>query len=142
MKCKKNIILSFFLFVIVSIDAQTVIIEITDIKNAKGKIIISVFKDNDSFRKDEPFFDKCYDKTNLKEDKMKISINLNMGTYGVVILDDENCNYKMEYNIIGIPKEGYGFSNFYHKGIIRPHFKDFSFTVGEKGEIVQVRMKY
>jgi uncharacterized protein (DUF2141 family) len=36
--------------------------------------------------------------------------NLPPGTYALVALHDENDNHKMDYNFIGMPKEGYGFS--------------------------------
>lgn len=33
------------------------------------------------------------------------------GTYGIRFLHDENENQKMDFNLFGIPKERYGFSN-------------------------------
>lgn len=33
------------------------------------------------------------------------------GTYALVVLHDENMNGKLDTNWLGIPKEGYGFSN-------------------------------
>jgi len=33
------------------------------------------------------------------------------GDYGVVALHDENANMKLDKNIFGIPKEGFGFAN-------------------------------
>jgi uncharacterized protein (DUF2141 family) len=47
-------------------------------------------------------------------------------------LDDENSTGKMEYNMFGIPREGFGFSNYYHKGLLKPHFDAFSFSVKKK----------
>ena len=37
--------------------------------------------------------------------------NLNPGSYAVVAMHDENNNGKMDYNFLGIPTEGYGFSS-------------------------------
>lgn len=37
--------------------------------------------------------------------------NLPEGEYAVAILHDRNDNKKMDYNFLGIPTEGYGFSN-------------------------------
>ena len=73
---------------------------------------------------------------------MIIKLKLKPGVYGISVLDDENKDGEMKYNWFGIPKEGYGFSNFYHTGITKPNFKDFDFIVGEKDKIVQVKMKY
>ncbi len=33
------------------------------------------------------------------------------GKYGVVVLHDENENQKLDRNIFGVPKEGFGFAN-------------------------------
>lgn len=37
--------------------------------------------------------------------------NLSEGNYAVALLHDRNDNKKMDYNFLGIPTEGYGFSN-------------------------------
>lgn len=41
--------------------------------------------------------------------------NVAYGEYGVSVLHDENNNYKMDSNLIGIPKEGFGISNYKDK---------------------------
>jgi uncharacterized protein (DUF2141 family) len=33
------------------------------------------------------------------------------GTYALVVIHDENMNGKLDTNLLGIPTEGYGFSN-------------------------------
>ncbi|NOS91716.1 MAG: DUF2141 domain-containing protein, partial [Cyclobacteriaceae bacterium] len=37
--------------------------------------------------------------------------NLPAGTYGISVMHDANSNEKMDSNFIGMPKEGFGFSN-------------------------------
>ena len=130
------------LLTVCSIKAQTISIEITNIRNNKGKIRLAVFKDNDSFKKERGFIEKIYPKTDLKNGSMTVKINLEPGTYGISILDDENNDGKMDYKLIRIPKEGYGFSNFFHRGMNRPVFDDFDFTVGKKDLAVYVKMRY
>jgi uncharacterized protein (DUF2141 family) len=44
------------------------------------------------------------------------------GNYGVVALHDENKNRKLDRNIFGIPKEGFGFANNPRVGISAPPF--------------------
>jgi len=49
------------------------------------------------------------------------------GTYALAVIHDENMNGKLETNWLGIPKEGYGFSND-AKGILgAPSFAAASF---------------
>ena len=143
MKCKRNIFLAaFFLIITLSISAQTLTVEITNIRNNKGNIALAIFIDNTSFDLEKPFIEKTYSKTNLINGKLRVKIKLKHGVYGISVLDDENSDGEMKYSWIGIPKEGYGFSNFYHKGITKPNFEDFDFIVRKEDKIVQVKMKY
>jgi uncharacterized protein (DUF2141 family) len=44
------------------------------------------------------------------------------GNYGVVALHDENKNRKLDRNIFGWPREGFGFANNPHVGLSAPPF--------------------
>ncbi len=48
--------------------------------------------------------------------------NLPPGDYGVAAIHDENRNAKLDRNLIGIPKEGFGFANNPHVGLSAPAF--------------------
>ena len=108
-------------------------IEITvkNIKTQKGKILIGIFKDNASFDKGKPFKSVQSSKESMKNGVLTIKTQLEAGIYGASLLDDENNNTKMDYNFIGVPKEGFGFSNYYHKGFSKPKFQTFQFEVKE-----------
>ena len=46
-------------------------------------------------------------------------------------------------SLIGIPKEGFGFSDYYHSTLKRPKFDDFKFTVNEdQTKRILVKIKY
>ena len=45
------------------------------------------------------------------------------GDYGVAAIHDENRNEKLDRNLIGIPKEGFGFANNPHVGLSAPPFR-------------------
>ena len=48
----------------------------------------------------------------VKNEPLTIKFNnVKYGTYSVNIFHDENSNKDIDKNFIGIPKEGYGFSN-------------------------------
>jgi uncharacterized protein (DUF2141 family) len=106
-------------------------IEITvkNIKTTNGQILIGIFKDNDSFDKEKPFKSVQASKASMKNGVLTIKTQLESGIYGASLLDDENNNAKMDYNFIGVPKEGFGFSNYYHKGFTKPKFQAFQFEV-------------
>jgi uncharacterized protein (DUF2141 family) len=49
----------------------------------------------------------------------------------------------MEYNFLGLPRKGFGFSNYIHKGIHRPSFNDFSFVINKnETKVITVQLKY
>ncbi len=50
------------------------------------------------------------------------------GTYALVVLHDENMNGKIDTNWLGVPKEGYGFSNDAKAASGAPSFSQTSFV--------------
>jgi uncharacterized protein (DUF2141 family) len=111
--------------------ANLVDIEITvkNIKTTNGQILIGIFKDNASFDKEKPYKSVQASKASMKNGVLIVKTQLESGIYGASLLDDENNNAKMDYNFIGVPKEGFGFSNYYHKGFTKPKFQSFLFEV-------------
>jgi uncharacterized protein (DUF2141 family) len=57
------------------------------------------------------------------------------GTYAVTVLDDTNENGKMDFNFIGLPKKGYGFSNDAKATLSPPSFKAASFSYSGEGSL-------
>ena len=106
-------------------------IEITvkNIKTPNGKILIGIFKDNASFDTEKPFKSVQASKESMKSGLLKVTTQLEPGVYGASLLDDANNNTKMDYNFIGVPKEGFGFSNYYHKGFSKPKLQTIQFEV-------------
>jgi len=123
--------------------SQTVEVTVTGIRSEKGQIAIGVFLDEESFRREKAYLEIQFPKKDIRDGVMTVSFSLEPGIYGLSLLDDENSNRKMEYNFLGIPKEGFGFSDYYHTGITRPKFDDFRFTVVQGQDIkIKVRMRY
>jgi len=117
--------------------------EINNLKNSDGSILVSVYNDLKSFDDGIPSMRKAIPKKeNMKSGTFKAQFSLPAGVYGLVFMDDENNDGKMNNKLIGIPKEGYGFSNFYHSGFRKPKFSDFSFTLTDNIEIMQIRLRY
>ena len=50
------------------------------------------------------------------------------GTYAMAVVHDENMNGKLDTNWLGLPTEGYGFSNNAKAVFSAPSFSDASFT--------------
>ena len=119
----------------------TVQVKITDIRSAKGNFVLGFYKDNKSFAKREPFMRKKVEKNNLRNGVVSFNISLPAGTYGIALLDDENKNGKVDYGFL-LPKEGFGFSDYYHRGLTAPKFEDFDFRVTSSSKTVVIKVKY
>lgn len=124
--------------------SQTLNIEIHNIKpSQEGVIILAFFTDEQTFRAEDVLFCRSFDKSRVKDGRMIVEIPVKCGVYGISVIDDENNSGKMEYNLLGIPKEGFGFSNFNLKKMRKPRFSDFSFVVADKeAKDIQIKMKY
>lgn len=142
----KSIYLSIILLILLNatgLNAQNVQITVKGIKSDKGQIVVGVFPDDLSFRKEKVLLTTIVSKTEISDGTMTLNISLEPGLYGLSVLDDENCDGKMEYKILGIPKEGFGFSDYYHTGLKKPKFDSFKFTV-DKDQVknITVKMRY
>jgi len=63
------------------------------------------------------------------------------GTYGLGVFQDEDDSGKLHTNFLGIPKEGYGFSN--NPSVMRlPTFKEVQFAVEQEDASVLIHLKY
>jgi uncharacterized protein (DUF2141 family) len=124
-------------------NSQTVEVIITGIRSEKGQIVIGVFKDDESFQKEESFMEKRFVKSGISNRERRVQFSLETGIYGLSLLDDENSNGKMEYNFLGIPKEGFGFSDYYHKGIKKPKFDSYKFSINkDQTKRITIRIRY
>ena len=109
-------------------------IDITGIRNNKGEILLQLFNENQKVigqQKGVIEVNKC---------KMKFG-DLKPGKYAFRYFHDENLSGIMETNKLGIPEEGYGFSN-NGAGLFGPKpFKEWLFEIKEDKKI-PVKIKY
>ena len=118
-------------------------IEIDEFRNPKeGNILIAIFTDQLNFKNDISLKNWTVPKEKLIKGVFKETVKLPLGEYGIAILDDEDINGKMSYNFFGIPKEGYGFSDFNHSGFKKPMFSDFKFSVSDSTHIIRIKLRY
>jgi len=47
----------------------------------------------------------------------------------------------MNYGLF-LPKEGFAFSNYYHRGLSKPTFEDFDFPLGDENKKVVMKLRY
>lgn len=116
------------------------LIRVSGIPSDKGKLLIGIYN------KEEGFMDmtKTYRNITLdaRKDQMQISIpDLPAGNYALAIFHDANANGKLDKNMLGIPKEAYGFSNDARGSFGPPSYKDCLFTVGTDKKEISVKLR-
>lgn len=103
-------------------------IEISDIKNNAGKIMLQLFDENQTILTSEMSV--------IKDKKCVISVKyLKPGKYAVRYYHDENVNGVMEKNVLGKPAEGYGFSNNVTGKLGPPPFEKWLFELKNNKKI-------
>ena len=87
-------------------------IEISKIKH-EGNLYLAIYNNAIDFNSRDGSNDRVYYgiKENVKTGNYIKEIELNKGIYSVKIYIDKNYNNKFDFNIFGLPKEQYGFSN-------------------------------
>lgn len=127
-----NIILLYIALFTASFSSDTpeLTINISNIKTLKGEIIIGVFNKEATFLKDNAAI-KNYTITVNKSTETLVIKNLPKGDYAVSLYHDENSDNECNLNFLGIPKEGYGFSNNIKPKFSAPSYKDCKFSLLE-----------
>ncbi len=143
---KKSLFLKALLLLLLpatALRAQNVDVTITGIRSQKGQIVIGVFKDSESYQKEQAFVSKTFKKSVSPDGGMKVKFSLEPGVYGLCLLDDENGDGIMKYNFVKMPKEGFGFSDYYFTGVKKPKFDVFKFTLAKgQQKSIKIRVRY
>jgi uncharacterized protein (DUF2141 family) len=120
----------------------TIVVIGKNLKDSKGRIGAALFKSADGFPKDSK---KAFKRgrAKIKDKKAQIEFkDIPYGEYAVALIHDENENGKMDYNAIGLPKEGYGFSNDAMGTLGPPDFKAAKFKLDSPKKDVPIKLNY
>lgn len=122
--------------------SQTLKVNVTGVRSPSGSIVLAFYNTAEGFDKEKPLFLKKTSKSGLTNGTLTITYtDLKSGIYGIAILDDENSNDKMDYGWF-LPKEGFGFSNYYHTGLTRPTFDKFDFVLNNETKTIEIKVRY
>jgi len=126
-----NVCLAFILISNYAASQYTLEIEIQQIKNNTGKIMLQLFDENHTVLAQEM--------SEIKEYRCSFHLkNLGKGKYAVRYFHDENLNGKLDTNMIGIPTEGYGFSNNVTGKFGPPSFEKWLFEISSDKKITLI----
>lgn len=116
-------------------------LKVTGIRNDKGVVRALLFKGETGFP-DDPA--KAIRNASVKISGTQAEIvfdDIQPGTYAISVFHDSENSGKLRTNFLGIPRDGYGFSNNSMGTFGPPSFKDASFqiTAGQNTHIIKLR---
>lgn len=119
----------------------TLEIRFTGIKSDRGVIAIGINRSPEGWPR-EPHMDFSWEKNELKAGIIIAEIkNLPYGIYAISVLDDVNQNGEMDMTL-GIPREGWGFSNNPPFKLSAPDFDECSFLIEQPFTRVTIELRY
>jgi len=118
-------------------------VQILDIRNSSGAVACALFESPEGFPTEY-----LHSATNIMIIKVRDKQarcdfeDIPPGTYALVVVHDENMNGKLDANWLGIPTEGYGFSNDAKAFLGAPSFSAASFLYDGRNVDLTIRLNY
>jgi uncharacterized protein (DUF2141 family) len=118
-------------------------VKVLNIRNSTGTVACALFKSSKGFPTDY-----LRSATNIMVIKVRDKaarfdfLDIPDGTYALVIVHDENMNGKLDTNWLGIPTEGYGFSNNAKALVGTPSFSAAMFLYNGRNLDMTINMHY
>jgi uncharacterized protein (DUF2141 family) len=116
-------------------------VRVNGLSNERGRVAVALFASAEAF----PDQKRALAGRVAKIEKGRAAVRfagLRPGTYAVAVLHDENANAKMDFNFLGMPLEGYGFSNDASAPFGPPSFQAAAFALRPRDSFIPVRMRY
>ncbi|HLG98110.1 MAG TPA: DUF2141 domain-containing protein [Bryobacteraceae bacterium] len=122
--------------------AADLTVVVKDVRSSTGSVFIAVYDRDTSFMK--PPLAKLARKANAAPGEIKFVVHdLPPGTYAVSSYHDENSNGKLDTNSLGVPTEGYGFSNDAQGAGGPPKFAQAAFDFdGKSAKTIEFSLNY
>ncbi|HEX5171676.1 MAG TPA: DUF2141 domain-containing protein [Cyclobacteriaceae bacterium] len=133
-------ILSALLTAGIPVIAQDILqVEVTNVKDTTGFIMVGLFSTEDSFLK-KPVIGQT-----VRADHGSVMVtfkNVPAGEYAISVIHDENGNGELDSNFLGLPKEGFGFGNDAMGSFGPPSFDKAKVIVNGQTKKQVVKMRY
>ena len=119
-------------------------VRVTGARNAKGKVRVALFRHSNGFPNDasQAVHTQVADIDPQSLSARVVFAELPAGVYALSVFHDENMNEKLDKNIMGVPKEGYGASNNPKKKMGPPNFDETKFQLGVADQSVEIKLMY
>jgi len=118
-------------------------IEILNIKNSTGTVACALFESSDGFPHE--YLRKATNVMVIKIRKSQARCTFEEippGRHAIAVIHDENMNGRLDTNGIGLPTEGYGFSNDAKGWFGAPTFDEASFVYDGRNIELTIKLNY
>lgn len=118
-------------------------VKIPNIKNSTGTVACALFESPEGFPTE--FLHSATNITMIKIRDTQARCNfldIPPGTYALAVIHDENMDGKLGTNLLGVPTEGYGFSNGAKASMSAPSFEDASFSYDGQNLDLKIKLSY
>jgi uncharacterized protein (DUF2141 family) len=113
-------------------------VSITNIRTDKGELLVSVVNSDAGWNNQAKPVAATKVAATGKDSVLRF--DLPAGSYAVQVMHDENGNGKLDTNFIGIPSEGYGFSN--NPQVMRKaYFSEAKFEIGDAAASIVINLR-
>lgn len=113
-------------------------LKIDGLSTKKGEIRIAIFNSKENYTKDPIYAEIISAECSV----CVLSIeNMPYGEYAIAVYHDKNENGKLDTNLLGIPKESYGFSNDARGKFGPASWEDARFIINEKSSKKVITIK-
>jgi uncharacterized protein (DUF2141 family) len=118
-------------------------VQVLDIRNSTGSVACALFESAHGFPVEFLLSATNVMVIKVRETRARCDFeDIPPGTYALAVIHDENVNGKLDVNALGIPKEGYGFSNDVKAWFGAPSFETASFTYDGRNLDLTIAMHY
>ena len=124
-----------------AVPAAELRITIANVVPNQGELLVTLFDNAQGFP-DQP--GAAQPSRKIKPDGSTVQLsfgNLPEGRRAVMVLQDFNGNGRVDYNLVGLPKEPYGASNNKLPRLAPPKFDEALVDVGAQGAAVTIQLR-
>lgn len=115
-------------------------VTVKGLRIAGGTALVALYNRSQGFTKNLPLKNAAVP---VKAAQLTLQFDsLGKGSYAVAIIHDENGNGLLDKNDMGIPVEGYGFSNDARGAFGPPEYKDAKFWFSGQDRTIVINMFY
>lgn len=122
-----------------AIKNKVLTVVVSNLTSATSPVIISVYHSKSKFLGLNTQFKTYKVKPTSKTLSMQIK-DIKYGEYAIALYQDVNNNGHIDKNFIGVPTEGYGFSNNIEPSIKAPSFTDCKFDYSASANTIKISL--